>query len=417
MKQAIQLGSLSAANIGLAFLFQWYALTELGPGVATDALFAGMTIPQLVLTVISGSLMHVLVPLLAGESEVSLRHDTWAFMALIGGMFGMLAVLLYVLAPWWVPLTVPGFEAAGQTLTVELTRIQLIGMVLAAINGVQWAAYHARQQFIWAEFTPILASAIALLLLTWALPRYGVVAAAWIGTLRMGLQTLLLAPGMGRPVRPNLKSVGIQQAWRRIKPLLLGTAYYKTDPAIDRLLLSSANSGSLSLYYLAQQIYGAVNQVINRALAAPLVPLLSKLHKSNDMEGFRRTYYQKLLQVAAISLTGLIILSLFGQGILDILVGHGNVNASDVNKLWWIMLCLGGLFVGGAMGQISSASFYALGDTTTPTRLGIYSYTFYIPIKIASFYYSGIIGLALATSVFFIVNLGLQNYYLKNKYY
>lgn len=417
MKQAIQLGTLSVANIGLAFLFQWYALTELGPGVATDALFAGMTIPQLVLAVVSGSLMHVLVPLLAGESEDSLRHDAWAFMALIGSLFGLLAVLLYVLAPWWVPLTVPGFDAAGQVLTVELTRIQLIGMVFTAINGVQWAAYHARQQFVWAEFTSILVSAIALLLLIWALPRYGVVAAAWISTLRMGLQTLLLAPGMGTPIRPNLKSTAVQQAWRRIKPLLLGTAYYKTDPLIDRFLLSTASSGSLSLYYLAQQIYGAVNQVINKSLVAPLVPRLSKLHKTGDMDGFRRAYYQKLLYVGVISVAGLTALGLLGQATLDLLIGHGNVSADDVNKLWWIMLCLGGLFAGGAMGQISSSSFYAMGDTTTPTRLGIYSYTFYIPAKIALFYYSGVLGLALATSVFFVANFFLQNNQLKSKYF
>lgn len=417
MKQAVQLGALSAANIGLAFLFQWYALTELGPGVATDALFAGMTIPQLVLAVISGSLMHVLVPLLAGESEEHLRHDAWALLALIGGLFGLLAVLLYVLAPWWVPLTVPGFDAAGQALTVGLTRIQLIGMVFAAVNGVQWAAYHARQKFVWAEFTPILASASALLLLVWALPRFGVIAAAWISTLRMGLQTLLLAPGMGRPVRPNLKSAAIRQAWQRIKPLLLGTAYYKTDPLVDRFLLSTANSGSLSLYYLAQQIYGAVNQVLNKAIVAPLVPMLSKLHKAGDRDGFRRAYHRKLMQVGVVSVAGLIILGLFGQGMLDLLVGHGNVSANNVAELWWIMIWLGGMFMGGALGQISSSSFYALGDTTTSTRIGIYSYTLYIPAKFALFYYLGISGLALVTSMFFLANLFLQNHQLKIKYF
>jgi len=36
--------------------------------------------------------------------------------------------------------------------------------VFSALNGVQWASYHARQQFVWAEFTPVLASAISLLL-------------------------------------------------------------------------------------------------------------------------------------------------------------------------------------------------------------------------------------------------------------
>jgi len=417
MKRTIQLGTLSAANIGIAFLYQWYVLTRLGPGLETDALFAGMTIPQLVLAVISGSLMHVLVPILAGEDEDRLRHDAWGLLVLVGGLFGLLAIVLYAAAPWWIPLIVPGFDGAGKVLTVDLTRIQLVGMVFAAINGVQWAAYHARQQFVWAEFTPILAGAFALPLLVWALPLFGVIGAAWISTLRIALQALLLAPGMGRPVRPDLQSAAIRQAWQRVKPLLLGTAYYKTDPLVDRLLLSMASRGSLSLYYLAQQIYGAVNQVINKAIAAPLVPLLSTLHKAKDIDGFRRTYRRKLLQVGAISLVGLLILGLIGQTLLEVLVGHGNVSANNVKELWWIMIWLSGVFVGGSMGQISSTSFYASGDTTTPTRMGIYSYTFYIPAKLALFYYFGVLGLALSTSMFFLTNLFLQNVQLKKKYY
>lgn len=415
MKQTIQLGALSAVNIGLVFLFQWYVLIQLGPGMETDALFAGMAIPQLVLAVISGSLMHVLVPLLAGESEDRLRHDAWGFLVLIGGLFGLMAALLYVTAPWWVPLTVPGFDEVGRRLTVELARIQLIGMVFAAMNGVQWAAYHARRQFLWAEFTPIMASVFALLLLVWALPRFGVIAAAWISTLGLGMQTLLLAPGMGLPIRPDLKSATIQRAWLRIKPLLLGTAYYKTDPLVDRYLLSTANSGSLSLYYLAQQIYGAVSQVLNKALVAPLVPVLSVLYKEADKAGFRRAYRRKLLQVGAISLAGLFILGLLGQALLALLVGHGNVSASNVAELWWIMIWLGGMFFGGAAGQIASSSFYAAGDTITPTRMSVFTYTAYVPVKIASFYFWGVAGLAITTSVYYMTNLSLQIYLLEKK--
>lgn len=417
MKLSIQLGVISAVNIGLAFVFQWYVLTQLGPGVETDALFAGLTVPQLVLAVISGSLMHVLVPLLSGENEDRLRHDVWGFLLLITGLFGLLAILLYVTAPLWVPLTVPGFSEPGQALTILLTRIQLVGMVFTAINGVQWAAYHARQQFLWAEFTPSLVGVLTLLLLVWALPRYGVLAAAWISTLRIALQTVLLAPGMGRPLWPDLKSPVTRQVWQRIKPLLLGTLYYKTDPVVDRFLLSTATSGSLSLYYLAQQIYGAVSQVINKSVAAPLVPVLSILYKADDKATFLRTYNRKLLYVGAASLAGFLILAILGQSFLGLLVGYGNVSSKNVRELWWIMIWLGGSFLGGVVGQISSTSFFALGDTTTPTRLGIYSYTVYIPAKVVLYYYCGIKGLALATSAFFIVNFLLQNHLLKAKHF
>lgn len=415
MMQALQLGLLSATNIGLSFLFQWYLITQLGPGMETDALFAGMTIPQLVLVVISGSLMHVLVPLLAGESQEQLRHDAWGFVVFVGGSIGCLAIILYLTAPWWIPLAVPGFSPVGQDLTVELTRIQLVGMVLSGINGVQWAAYHARQQFIWAEFTPIVSSLIGLLLLIWLLPVYGVTAAAWISTLRMGLQTILLTPSMGKPLWPDLKSPAIQSAWQRIKPLLLGTAYYKTDPLVDRVLLSTATSGSLSLYYLAQQIYGAATQVANRAITAPLVPLLSRLHKASNKTEFQLVYRRKLLQLGIIGLAGLWVLGIFGEDILGLLVGHGNISAANVNELWWIMIWLGGMFIGSLLGQISSSSFYALGDTVTPTRIGMYSYTFYVPAKIALFYFFGVMGLALATSAFLVFNFFIQHIILKSR--
>ncbi len=417
MRQNLSLGALSAANIGAAFLFQWVVFTRLGPGEETDALFAGMTIPQLVLTIISGSLMHVLVPLLAGDDENRLRHDAWGFFVLVGGLFGVLAACLYVTAPWWLPMTVPGFTDEGKALAVELTRIQLVGMVFAAVNGVQWAAYHARQQFLWAEFTPLLASMASLLLLIWALPRYGVIAAAWISTLRIALQTLLLAPGMGKPVWPDLKSPAIGSAWQRIKPLLLGTAYYKTDPLVDRFLLSMAGSGSLALYYMAQQIYGAVGQVLNKAVAAPLVPMLSKLHKAGDNKGFRHLYHQKLLQMGVFCLVGLLVVGLFGQALLGLLVGHGNVTPENIEQLWWIMIWLGGLLIGGNVGEISSSTFYSCGDTATPTRMSIVTYTAYIPSKVAAFYAFGTFGLAIATSLYYLTNLSLQLYFLGKKFH
>ena len=416
MRQALNLGIISATNIGFAFLYQWYAITKLGASIETDALFAGMAIPQLVLAVISGSLMHALVPLLSCESEESLRHSSWSFIALIGGLFGVLALFLFVSAPLWVPFTVPGFSENGVNLTVELTKIQLIGMVFSAVNGVQWATYHAKQQFIWAEFAPLLANVICFPLLILALPHFGVVAVAWIFVLRVLIQSLLLAPGMGRPVRPNLKNDLLVQAWRKITPLLLGTTYYKTDPLVDRLLLSMAGSGSLSLYYLAQQIYNAANQVLNKAIAAPMVPQISRSFKSGNHAEYRHIYYRKLLQMGFLSLAGLLVMGIVGQDILALLFGYGKLNEGKVIELWWIMIWLGGVFIGGAAGQITSLSFYACGDTITPTRLSMLTYTVYIPCKIFFFYQWGVMGLAITTSVYYMANLSLLMYFFRKRF-
>ena len=415
MKLTAQLGILSAANIGIAFLFQLCVLSQLGPGPQTDALFAGMTMPQLVLTVISGSLMHVLVPLFSGAEPAQLKHDSWAMLTLVGSVFGVLAVGLYMAAPVWVPFMVPGFDDAAKELTVTLTRIQLVGMIFTALNGVQWAVYHARHQFIWAELGQVAVGLFAIGLLYVSLPRYGIVAAAWINTARMMLQTLLLSPGMGAPVLPDLRANAVRAVWGRIRPLLLGTLYYKTDPVVDRFLLSSANSGSLSLYYLAQQIYSAANQVINKAITAPMVPVLSKMYKTGNVFEFFIIYRKNLVMVGVLSIAGVVLLIAAGQPILRILIGHHNIQNADIAQLWWIMLYLGGMFMGMAMGQITSSTFYASGDTVTPVKLSAISYTVYIPTKIVVYSFYGIAGLAIVTSVYQMVNLLLQMWYLNRR--
>ena len=65
------------------------------------------------------------------------------------------------------------------------------------------------------------------------------------------------------------------------------------------------------------------------------------------------------------------------------------------------------------MGQITSVSFYAMGDTKTPTKLSIWTYTIFIPVKVLSFLSYGLIGLAITTSIFVSVNFALQFYLLE----
>ncbi|MHB8171591.1 MAG: lipid II flippase MurJ [Thermincolia bacterium] len=405
LRSVLSLGILAGANIFVVFLYQWYVLTTIGPGMETDALFAGMALPQLVLVVISGSLMHVLVPLLAGEEEERFSQDAWGFFILVGGVFGAFAYLLYLLAPFWVPVLVPGFSNAGKALVVNLTRIQLIGMVFTALSGVLWAVYHARQRFLWAELTTLLGTIVGLVLLMWALPRYGIRAAAWISVVSGAIQTLLLLPGLGRYTRPEWGSASLVQAWRRIKPLLIGTVYYKTDPLVDRFLSSMAPAGGLTLLYLGQQIYGAVTQIINKAIAAPMVPLLASYAKADNWSVFRQVYRKRLWWVTGLTCGGYLLFLLVGKPTLKLLVGHGGVTEQNVLLLWWIMVALIGVFVGGAMGQILSAAFYAKGSTVTPTRIGAMGFTLGIVLKVTGFYLFGLIGIAIGTTLYYMLNV------------
>jgi len=408
MKQTVTLAFLAGANILVILLLQWYVITQLGVGSETDALFAGMVLPQLILSVVSSSLTHVLVPLLTTADKGTFHENGWGFFLAISAIFTILALVLSAGAGYWVPWLFPGFTKAEAALAVTLTRIQLASMVFTASVSVLWSLYHAQQKFIWTELSAVLAGGVALFVMTLTLPRFGVAAAAWAIVVRTALQVVLLLPALGRPKRPSWRAPAMKAAWKRLAPLLLGASYYRTDLLIDRFLSSLAGPGGLSLLYLGQQIYSVANFGLEKAISAPMVPLLANKAHAGEWLSFRESFRRRLIWMGLLTTAGYVVVLLTGEWILTLLIGHGGVTRDNVHSLWLIMVALGGLLIGGGMGQISATTFYAKGDTRTPTRLGIWTYSVCIPVKVLLFLRYGLIGLAVSTSIFVLVNLALQ---------
>lgn len=415
MKTSLSIGFLVGLNLIFTFLIQWYVLVVIGPGSQTDALFASLTLPQFVLTVVSQSLMHVLVPLLTGLSDDEFWQDAWSFLVAITIIFGLLAIGLFVFASVWVPLLVPGFSASGKTLTIQLTRIQLISMVLTAVASVLLGIYHARQRFIRAEITPLLGSLVGLGLLWWGLPRYGIIAVSWVMVIRLAIQVILLFFGIPQFQKPSFKSARLKDAWQKIRPLLLGTAYYKTDPIIDRFLLSMTARGDLSLLYLGQQIYSIPLLINNSAIAAPMVPQLATHAKSNEWLRFRRIYQHRILLISGMSIIGFLFWLLFGHMFLNLMVGYGEITDDNVQQLWCLMILLIGFPIGGALGQILASSFYAKSNTTTPTQIGIVGFTIGAILKIVGYLVAGLTGIVIATTIYYFFNALVEFIFLERE--
>src|SRR5258708_25740665 len=133
------------------------------------------------------------------------------------------------------------------------------------------------------------------------LPIYGVAGAALLIVLRTGLRIVWLLPGLGRWVWPDWNSPPLREAWQRIRPLLIGTSYYRTDPLVDRFLASMAPAGGLSLLYIGQQIYGVANVVAEKAIASPMVPLLAVEAGAPRWQSFPRSYQKRLLAMRGLA--------------------------------------------------------------------------------------------------------------------
>ena len=413
MRRFFHLGVLSILNIGILFSFQFYLIYKLGAGELTDAYFAGMTLPSVVITIVGTSLTHVLVPFLAGESNEKMHEDAWVFFYLIAALFILLAGILFFTASYWVPIILPGFKKISKELVIEITRMQLMAMIFIAINSIQSALCRVKQKFVWLESTALLSNIASILMLIITLPLYGIISAAWINIFQAFLQTLMLLPVMGKPRIPNVSSESMRVFLRRIYPLILGNFYFKSDMFVDRFLLSTTQSGTLSLYFFVQQIYGAFSILINRTLVGPMVPMLSEMYKKGHFVALRKLYYESFMRVFFLSGLTFIVIVFFGKRILDFLIGYGGVTEANIDTLWWLMIFLVGTLIAGVLSTITTSTYYASHDTATPSKIAAIVYTPYVILKVIIFKIFGVPGLAIITSIYCVINLLLQMIFLK----
>ncbi len=405
MKQATPLAGLAIFNIVVAFMSNWYLMTTIGPGFQTDALFAGVTIPNLLTVILSSSLSNILVPILSNETKDSRDKLAWTFFFGVGLVFAIIVSFLMLTAPLWVPWITPGFSKEGQELTLSLLWIQLPCAMMTGLATVLMATYFSKEEFISGEWRASVAALVGLMFMVWSLPHWGIYAAAWTLLLRVTIHALLLFPVLGKFHPPDWKNQAVKDAWNRLRPILLGTSYYKTDILVDRLLASLVPSGGLSLIHLAQQIYELAQQAVSKSLINPVIPKLSKHAKAKSWADFYKIGLTRSTGIFCFSLFCWCILIVAGEPVLSTVFGFGNFKSGDIHTLWWLLILMGGRFIGRCTAQTFSLLFYSRGNTVTPTWIGSIGYTIGIGLRLVLFYLYGIEGLAIAMGAQSLFNL------------
>ena len=91
----------------------------------------------------------------------------------------------------------------------------------------------------------------------------------------------------------------------------------------------------------------------------------------------------------------------------------GNLTPETVNRLLAVFLYMSGVMLGGSLNHTLMNSYYAAGNTVTPTKIGVATYTIGIGMKLAGFFLMGLTGIALAISISTLIQSILLFGYLR----
>jgi putative peptidoglycan lipid II flippase len=390
-----------------------------GAGFSSDAFLAAFRIPNLFRRLVGeGALNSAFVPVF---TETFYRGGPAEADRLFGSASRVFAAVLMAVcavgvlaAGWFVPLITPGFTDSKLALTVTLTRLMIPYLFAAGMMALCMGALNVCGSFAAPALTPTLLNlsmigSLAALAPHMERPVTGLAAGVLIGG---AVQLAFQAPFLlrhrlhlwrsVRGVHPALKHMA-----RLMVPSVLGGAVYQINILVGTLMASMLAQGSVSYLYYADRLVEFPLGVVAMAGATAALPSMAREAAVGNTDGLRETFAFAFRLVSFVTIPAMVGLVLLGEPIVALLFMRGEFAAVDVRltaqALSYYAL---GLWAFATL-RIAVSAFFAQQDSRTPMLAATLSILANILLGLMLMKPMAHGGMALATSLAAMLNLGV----------
>ncbi len=400
-----------------------------GAKAAADAFFVAFRIPSLLRRLTAeGAMSAAFVPVYTETRETDGKPAAFLLISNVITILTATLIAVTLLGEYFalelVTIIAPGFATNAETfaLTVTLTKITLPFVIFVSMAAVVMGTLNAHGRF----FTPAAAPAllnVAIIscayLLGDQLPHPAMALAIGVligGLLHLGVQMIPLFR-LGYRYRPrfDIKDKATRKIGLLMLPGIAGLAVAEVNVIVDTLLASLLPQGSVSYLYYGNRITQFPTGIFGAAIGVAALPSMSAETLKGGACKLRElvSHTVRLSMFVAIpSTVGLIVLAgpiinvLFERGAFGEAARYGAVSA----LVWYAV----GLFAFSGVKVLVSA-FYALQDTATPTKISGLAMLVNIGLNLLLMGPMAHGGLALATSLSSILNMGLLAFLLRRR--
>jgi len=198
-------------------------------------------------------------------------------------------------------------------------------------------------------------------------------------------------------------------------PALLSIGVYQLNIFVTLRFASHLPEGSISYLYYAGRLMELPLGVFGVAIAQAVLPMLSSMVVSKDMDGFRSSLSFALRLVNFVNIPAMVGLFVLSIPIIDLLFVRGRFSAEDGLLTSYALSFYALGIVPVAASRIVVAVFYSLKDTKTPLIGALITFAVNIVACLLLVGPLGHGGLALATTLSSLVNLIFLGYMLRSR--
>ncbi len=392
-----------------------------GAGLYSDAFFVAFRIPNLLRRLFAeGSLSIAFIPVFTEYLTNRGKDDAFEMarsaIRLLSVLLVTTAIIGILLSPIIIRVIAPGFAESPEklSLTIFLTRIMFpyilfIGMVALSMGILNVLGHFAAPALAPVFLNISIICSVFLISPYMADPVTGLAIGVLIGgVLQLMLQVpFLIKKGFyfwqkAKIYHPGLKKIGLLML-----PTIFGAAVYQINILVGTLLASLLPEGSVSYLYYADRLVQFPLGIFGIAAATAILPSLSRQAAENDLPAVRNTFSFTIKLVFFITIPSMVGLIVLREPIVALLFKRGAFDAETTRLTAYALLYYSiGLWAFSAV-RIVVPTFYALQDTKTPVRMAVISVCANIILGIILMGPLSHGGLALATSLASMLNLGL----------
>jgi putative peptidoglycan lipid II flippase len=383
--------------------------SQFGASRELDAYFAAFRIPDAIFQlVVAGALSAALIPVFQGYRARGQDIEAWQVASSVINLvliaLAALSLVMAILAPIFVPIVAPGFDAPTTELTIRMTRVMLISPVLIGMGAVVSGILNSYQQFTVPSIAPLLYNLAIIGAAIFLAPVMGVeglavgVAIGSLAHLAVQLPNLArvgqrydLTIGLGHP--------GVRRVAWLMGPRTLGLAAGQVNFLVSTVLASGLPEGSLTAYNYAFQLSQIPVGVIGVSIAVALFPTLSTDAALGRIGEIRRQVANavRVLVFVAAPLTAIMVV--LREPLTSVFYQYGLFGQSATDRTASTLLFFALGLVGHIVVHVLTRAFYAMQDTRTPVAWAIVAVAINVPLMGLLVGPMGVEGLALALSI------------------
>jgi len=388
-----------------------------GAGIETDAFFIAFMIPNLLRSFLGeGALNSAFIPIFAEYLTIHDRKKAEYFANNVLNILILILIIVVVLGIWTAPLLINiiaiGFKSNiyKYELAINLTRIIFPYIGFVAVAALFMGILNSYNHFLIPALAPAMLNISVIIFAITLSYKYGIYSIA-LGVILGGIgQALIQTPVL---IRKKIKysfvadfnDPGVKKLLKLLVPAMIGLAITQINVVVDKTIASTLIDGSISALYYSNRLVQFPLGAFGIAISIAIFPTLAKQTAKNNITEFKKSLLfglKMLLFITIPSAVGLIVLK---DSLIRLIYEHGIFSRAATNMTASALLYYSiGLFAYACV-RLITMSFYALKDTKTPVKVGIYIVFINIALDLILIRYLAHSGLALATSAAAILNM------------